>query len=229
MTTTVLESLVGEGKKFSDAEALAKGKLAADEHIANLNAQLEALKAQAASGSLVSAEAVDKILAEIKQSRQTPDTKPDASSKGTDNQSTGTLTEDQIVALMNKRDLQRQQQQAREQTLEQVAKVYGSKTDEFLTKLASDTGFTLDQLKSMAGTQPQAFLRIANLGQGRTSSTSQVSAVNSQAVTSSNLSGEVRNKAWYEAKMKEMGAKKFTFDKDLQSQMHRDMLGPNWE
>lgn len=229
MTTTVLETLVGEGKKFSDAEALAKGKLAADEHIANLNAQLEALKAQVASGASVSAEALDKILTEIKQSKQTVTNPSTSSDNG--NQSVKAPTEAEIVAIVNRQHEMRAQAQVRAETLGKVEKVYGSKSGEFLTKVADETGFSLDQLKALAGTNPSAFLRIANLNTVPQSS-GVSSSVNSEAVSSSvNLDGTVRNKSWYDAKRKEMGATKFAMDRQMQQQIHADRqrLGDSWD
>lgn len=55
-----LEALVGEGKKFTDAEALAKGKYESDKHIEHLHGELSALR-QELDKRLTLEEFVDKM------------------------------------------------------------------------------------------------------------------------------------------------------------------------
>lgn len=230
MTTTVLETLVGEGKKFQSAEQLAEAKVQSDQYIETLKAQLDGLKAQVDAGASVSAGAIESILAEIKQSKSGQPAV--TSSERTNNQGAQPLTEAEVLKIVERQHAQQAQAIVRAQTLDQVKRVYGNQSDEFLTKLAGDTGFTVDQLKNMAGTQPAAFLRIANLGQPRQVQGSPGATVNSQALTStSNTDGTIRDKSYWEAKRKEVGAKKFAFDSSLNTQMHADMqrLGDRWD
>ena len=44
ITENFLDHLVGEGKKFTDPEAMAKGKYESDRHVSNLEKQLAELK-----------------------------------------------------------------------------------------------------------------------------------------------------------------------------------------
>lgn len=232
MTTSVLETLVGDGKKYSSVEALAESRIKADEYIDKLKGDLAALQAQVGSGNPSTNDALEKILSELKNSNQNTVTTTDTSSNSS-NQPGPSLTEEQIVKIVERREQQRQQAQNVESCMAEVRKVYGTKADEFLSDLAKDIGQTVDQLKALAGSSPAAFQRIANLKNNNSQGTPGVSSsVNSQAATSStNSDGSVRNKAYYDAKMKEVGAKKFAFDSALQKQMHQDMirLGDNWE
>jgi hypothetical protein len=226
MTTAVLESLVGEGKKFQSVEQLAEAKLQSDQYIEKLKGDLAAVQAQAGSGN---AEALDRILAEIKNNQSV--TTQTTTSSDTSNQSGAALTEDKIVAIIERREKQRVATQNTETAMAQVRKVHGSKSEEFLAKLATETGTSVDELKAIAARSPAMFLKVADLDRTTQGTQTSTSSVNSQALkTSVNSDGSVRDKTFYDAKMKEMGSKKFVFDSALQVQMHEDMkrLGDAW-
>ncbi len=228
MTTTVLETLVGDGKKFQTAEQLAESKLQADQYIEKLKGDLAALQSQVSAGSGVSSEALDRILAEIK-SNQTG-TPPVKSSSDSSNQSGAGPTEAEIVKIIERRELAQVAARNTETAMAQVRKVYGDKSEQFLTKLATDVGMSVDELKAIAARSPASFVKIAGLT-GNAQSTTASGTVNTQSVTTTTSDGSVRNKAFYDAKRVEMGSKKFAFDSALQIQMHQDMqrLGDSWD
>lgn len=228
--TSTLDSLVGPGKKFATVEDLAKGKAEADTYIDNLKSQLEILKNQVSGQSNVNQQALDSILAEIKN---TNNKTTNNSSTQNDTKHDPGLTEADVLRLVEAVHAKERVQRVQNETLAELGRVYGDKSEAFLADIASKTGFSVDQLKSLAGTNPVAFKKLTDLGVRTSPATSVQGTVNSgslgnRAVTTGGA-GEVRNRAWYEAKKNEMGLEKFINDSALQAQMHRDLREDYWE
>lgn len=143
-----------------------------------------------------------------------------------------TLTSEDIVKLIE----QREQAKALERNLafakSEVKKQYGEKTDEVLAAKAVSLGLSLEQLEALGRTSPAAFLNLVGATKQPSTATAASSSTNSSALLAGdNAGGEIRNKAYYDKMKKDLGVKKFVFDRDIQAQLHRDMsaLGDAWD
>lgn len=230
--TSVRDQLVGEGKKFKTDEDLAKGKLEADAFVASLTQETAELKRQL-SEALKHADttsALEKIMTEITKPTVTDDKTIAGSPTDKVNQ-TQTLSQDDIVKIIEAREVEKQAVRNHADALAKVQKVYGDKTAEVLAAKAANLGLSVDELTALARRSPSAFVTLvgANPSNPGTRSMASAGTVNSQAQDGPNPG--VRNKAFYDAKMKEMGATKFVFDSKLQIQLHKDRmeLGDEWE
>lgn len=233
--TNALEVLVGEGKKFSTVEELAKGKLQSDTFIPVLEQQIVDLKTlvddlqQKADRT----EALERLMSELdnKNNGTNHGNPGDTSTQDKGNQPQ-TLTPEDIVNLIE----QREQAKAAERNLavvkDKLKQVYGERTDEVFKSKAAELGLTVEQLDALGRSSPTALLNLV----GATKQPSTASATSSSTNTSALLAGdspggEVRNKAYYDKKKQELGTKAFVFNRDLQAQLHRDMsaLGDAWD
>lgn len=226
---SIVDELVGEGKKFATVEDALKGKIEADEFIGQLkneNKELRTLLGTAMTAEERAA-TVQTILSKLNAgASNTPGTTPGAQGKGADgNQSVKALTADDARKLFLEMEQAKKADEnirAVEETL--VAK-FGDKTkvEQAIAQRAVELGVTEGVLKSLAATSPKAYLRMMGLDQQTSmsgGSTASRSAVNTAALTTDGL---VRDKAFYDKKKAEMGATKFALDSKLQQQMWRDM------
>lgn len=232
--TNVLETLVGDGKKFSSVEDLAKGKLQADTFITVLEGQIEVLKAEVAkAGNNTDRKKILEDLMTELQNTNNDSTKTkvgDQPSGSKDNQVAG-LSHDDVVKIVEAREAEDRAKRNLATAMEPFRKVHGEKTDEALAKRASELGMSVEELQSLAKRSPLAFQSVVGTPRDNTTrSMANHSSVNTPGITDPGAGG-VRNKAYYDALMKTTGALKFVQDRALQVQLHRDMtsLGDAWD
>lgn len=229
--TTVLDELVGEGKKFQTAEDLAKGKKDADVYIASLLERLDTIKGEyeTVSQKAAKTEALENLLNKLTKKEE--DTVTDSTEKGIPenlgNQPQA-LSQDDIVKILEAREASQQADRNKNEAIAKVAKVYGDKTKEVLEARAVALGMTVDELTKLAERSPTAFVSL--VGVSSTPSTVAMARGSSPAQGDTSSNG-VRNKAFYDNLKKELGTMKFVMDSKLQAQLHRDMhaLGDNWD
>lgn len=232
---TVLETLVGENKKFKDVEALAKGKVEADAYVATLLNTINTLSDELKNANL-SAERrtqLENLMSSLTNTTKTPvETKTENQPQGPDNQAGNSLSHDDVVKLLEARDQKAVRDRNVAAAMAPVRKLYGEKTDEVLTAKAKELGLSVEALTELAGRSPQAFLNVvgANARDTSTRSMTNHSSVGNPNATDIGAPG-VRNKAYYDNLQKEMGSWKFATDTKIQVQLHKDMsaLGDAWE
>ena len=225
---TALQGLVGEGKKFSTAEDLAKGKLESDTFITKLEAEnaeaLEALKV--AQDSAKDGQTVSELLKAMKDSQtKTPDDgKPVLSEddlrkivretvSGDSKEATASLNR----AVGNKLVLEKVGGDA------EAAKTY-------LADRAAALNLTVDQLATLSESSPQAFAELV-IGSTKDSTvkpsiTTLKTAGDGEGIAST-LALEVeghKTKAYYDALKKEMGVQKFLGNHKLQNAYLKDAM-----
>lgn len=230
--TTVLDELVGEGKKFKTVEDLAKSKKEADAFVVSLTGEIAGVRDElkAALGRADKTDALETLLHKLTEKTTVTDQTTDPSQKIVVDQ-TKTLSQDDIVKIIEARERDALAARNAASAMAQLTKVYGEKTDEVLAQKAQKLGLSLDDIKLLASKSPQAFLNVLGATGGTASAgTSSMASAPSVHVSGDVPDANVRNKAFYEAKKKEMGTKAFVFDSKLQVQMHRDMasLGDAW-
>lgn len=221
-TTSVLDELVGPGKKFATVEDLAKGKLEADTFIDKLKdenrqfvEELETMTKKVEEGSTVS-----ELLKEFREK----------SSQGGDNQN---LTEEALREYITKFLEGREETQTRDSNRDKGNKlvlglVNGDEeaAKKYITDRAKELRMSEASLVELSETSPEAFARLV------TDVTSTVpgsildipgrqNSLHAPAGVQMEIDG-YRTKAWYDKQRKEMGNLKFLKNHSLQNQMLKD-------
>jgi hypothetical protein len=221
---SVLDTLVGEGKKFSDAEALAKGKAQADEHIskieqenAELKAKLEADKSGDDKGTTVA------NLMKVVQEAQAA-----TSSKEGETMSTEEL--EKLVRSVVKDDKQADTKAAnRAQGNELVLKSVDGNVEAakaLVAERAAAVGLTPAQLAELSENSPAAFAKLIEAGS--TASSGDTSILPGQRTDAFGDTANMeldgyKTKAWFDAQRKQMGHVKYINDQTIQRELTRSM------
>jgi len=156
MKDSIVNELVGEGKKFKSIEALANGKLEADKFIENLkdeNSRLEetvsTLKAQ-----LDKALSIETLLTQTKQETKMTDSQP-------------TQPTQDLSALIKQALEEVKQNDIKEQNVkkaEELAKeIFGEKAAEEVSNRVKSLGLNPDFVKSVAMQSPEAYANLLGL------------------------------------------------------------------
>tara|TARA_R110000796_G_scaffold10047_3_gene33710 strand:+ start:714 stop:1478 length:765 start_codon:yes stop_codon:yes gene_type:complete len=161
---SVLGDLVGEGRKFNDVEALAKGKLEADRFIEQMKLENNQLK-----------EDLNKQQFELGVSNQLKETAsastaelsvPNNNDSGTSNTSTtqSTSSETDIASLveqtLKKRELEGVAKNNIAVVESELDKIYGTEAGNVVRQKASELGLPLAELEGMASKSPAAFMQL---------------------------------------------------------------------
>lgn len=153
-----VETLVGDGKKFKDVEALAKGKLESDNHIARLEAELAGIREDL--GKRVDAEAQ---LAEVRNELTVlRNARPQESKSNT----SSPLTVDGIQALVNESITRTERNRTSQSNIAlantAMLDAFGSFEQATAGVLAKskELGLSMDRLKEIAAESPTAFQKI---------------------------------------------------------------------
>lgn len=226
---SVLDQLVGAGKKFSDVEALAKGKQESDAFIQKLTDELRTLKgivlAQDAKNAKLEARLsiLDRLGDRTDDNSGTEDREPDLRNKGDAQHTTvKSLSEADVVATIQQHEQQKKAQENRRYVDETLSKMLGAEATGFIRQRAAELNISPEMLVSTAQTSPKAFFSLVGLApENATSSNSMYKPGNAPA--NATTKPPVRNSAYYAKLQQEMGTKKFVMDKALQVQMHQDM------
>jgi hypothetical protein len=216
-----LAALVGDGKRYRDAEALAKGRLDADAHIARLEAEakekteaISLLENRADEGATMK-----DILEHLKA----------GNSDDPQNQQEPVITEEAIADLvesrMDKRDDIRSARTNREVcNTALLSKFDGNKTDatEHLRSKSAELKISIKELQRMSEQTPGAFKRLLDIDQNR-GSRQEFRSPNSTGATGAGDTGaETRNASYYKALKKEVGFTKY-YTPAIQQQRFKDM------
>lgn len=224
-TVTIDESkdyvaeLVGEGKKFKDYAALAKGKYQADMTIEVLKKKADELKAE-----LNTRTSLESFLDKMRDGKEPPvvtqvppDLKPDQ------------LDDEALEARLNAILAQREARQKQETNADRVKRVLteqlGDQVQLTLNHRSKELGVSLDELKRIASSSPAAFFKL--VGVEETQGTPQYPSAPRTSVNSlgTPTNTGVKNKAYYDA-MKKTNPKAY-FEPKITSEMMRSMAECN--
>lgn len=233
----VLEALVGPGKKFDSAEALARGKLQSDLFIQRVTGENKDLRAavQDLSGKVGVGTEVKELLERLITSTAAPSATPSptvartASDAGTQAESNRIgLTREDVVNLLNESDRNRVAAANRNEANRRLHEAFGDTAGTVLQNKARDLGLSTDKLKALAETSPRAFYAMLGLD-NKSPPASAIRAggsgrgnVNTTTGMPSNPSG-LRGKKHYDALKTQVGIRKFVLDHNIQLQLHKDM------
>jgi len=227
-TTTVVDELVGEGKKYNNVEALAKSKTHADEHISklefeNANMREELTKLEEARKE---SKTIDDVIHAL-ENRPT-ETSP-ANQTGTDSVDVKSL----VAGEFNRRaEADRANENQTSVNAELINQFNGDveQAKTHLQKVREDSGLSVEQFKILAQTSPVAALRILNINPPQSKGDISVTSRGNLSPEAPPINSNRRNKSYYDALRKDMGIGKFYDDIKLQTQMQEDFasLGDDW-
>ena len=189
-TEQFLSELVGEGKKYSDVEQLAKAYVHADKHITLLERQTEELRAD-----LGKDDKINQILEQLSTEKTTTDT-AETTTQTTEELSKETL-EDLIKNTVTDLEKIRTAEQNRTKVIEDLKTKFGGKANEVLANRAKALNMSLKQLEDMAATSPTAFMTLIEGVQSPTD-TGIEGAVNTASLQSTQGAEQVKGHSYYQ-------------------------------
>lgn len=155
-TDNVLEQLVGDGKKYKDAEALAKSRIAADNHIAKLEREQAELRKE-----MENRLSLEEFLDQQKQlvARGTDDNHQEERTENVEG-----LTKEQVADLVRsaitKEKTEATQNENFEYVRSELTKVYGDNFADKISRRATQLRMSKEVLNAMALNHPHAFLEL---------------------------------------------------------------------
>lgn len=156
------EHLVGEGKKFADEEALARGKWESDQFIAQLQAEQAELRKELATRMTL-----EDFWEKTHQNTKTNE-EPSEPRSGEPKAQVNAPTKEEIAELVRRElsEATTQSQKVRnvEYVKNELTKTFGPNFSEKLRQKAEELGSSIEFLGSMAETQPKAFLTLMTGG-----------------------------------------------------------------
>jgi len=214
-TKDYLSELVGEGKKFTDAAALARGKAEADAHIRRLEREAQALRTDL-ENSVRMKEFLDnlKSVAPTKTAEElnagTPPREPNADvPKG--------LSLADVEKLMQERERSARENQNLEKAVSVAKQAFGANYGHVLSQKAEEMGISKEWLTDVAKTNPTAFLKLVGAETGNQNTTlfpqSSVRSVPQNNVQTKNL-------AYYQKLRKDDPVRYHS--REVQMEMHRE-------
>jgi hypothetical protein len=231
IATSVLDTLVGPGKKYADAETLAKSRLDADNYIETLKTENKELR------GLVTEQDTRLHKLESKVSildRLNVNTSGTVDNDGSQNGNQPEpkvvgLSEDDVIKVVENRERDALALANKREVDNTLNKLFGAEAAGFLLQKAADLGVDPSELKSLALKSPKMFYN--TLGINPNAKPGSTTYVGNQSSTSQSTTEPVRNHAYYEGLKKKMGVKAFFLDRGLQAQRMRDLsqLGEAWD
>lgn len=153
-----LEALVGEGKKFADANALAKAKLESDNFIKQLEREAAELRKEVSSKATM-----DEIMTQIRQlaPKTVDDRQPPA--PVTPSAHTPDELETVVARLLEQRKNEDKVSHNRSSVEAKIAEKWGADAQIQMNKKAKELGVELSYLQKVALESPSAFFRLVGL------------------------------------------------------------------
>lgn len=227
-TESVLDALVGEGKKFDTAEELAKGKLASDNHIAQIEAENASLKAQLEADNKVREQgaSVQELLDTVKANQANSSEQGQTMS----NEELATM----VKTVMSDEKSAETKATNRSQGNELVLKLAEGSVDtarHLVAQRAEALGMTPAALASVSESSPAAFAELMAGAKSTTQATGSPQALPGQMNT--DVYGTSRQleidgfktKAWFDGQKKEMGHVKYVQSPIINKELRRSING----
>lgn len=221
-----LEKLVGEGRKYSDTEALAKSRIHADNHISQLEKDNEELR-QELQKRLGMEEFYEKL--QEQSALAAPSNTPDEPYREERVSGQNEMSQDTIKALINDSLGEFVSAQNQEKNISAVKQELrnrlGDGFQEVMRERARQLGESTNDLMELAATKPQVFLELmAPSGSPRSQQPMSDPSMPRTQVNSSSSGdgGNVRNQTYYN-KLKQTDPSRY-HSKEVRVQMMNDAL-----
>lgn len=216
--------LVGEGKKFRDEEALARGKWESDQYIKTLEEKLDAMNKEL--GTRMSIEDFLKTQKErnnVSSPQGNPPVNeqlvPDASKKES-------LTKDDIASIVREALTVEQTKANRNVNISEAKKamadVWGASASTKINEAVDRLGLGKDFLNDIAARSPKAFLELVGATKQETKGNNNSPPVNQHRQPQSGYNPNVRNKLWWD-ELKKTNPKEYLNEANTVKR-HKDAL-----
>lgn len=219
ITEEFLESLVGDGKKFVDPEALAKGKYEADNYIKGLEKQLSELRSDIESSSKI-----DELMELVRNQNKEPEgANKNSGNPDPDNTSPGQMSEQELKALIEDHVTERDKQTSLSRSLLEAEKFledrFGVNAYTVINDRAKALDMSVEDLKALASTNLKAFYRL--IGTDTKQNQESTTLLGGKSTERGDFKGaEVRNSAFYKELRKK--DKKAYYHPKVQMQLMKD-------
>lgn len=229
--TSALDALVGPGKKYADAETLAKSRLDADNYIANLTKENKELRGLVTEQDtrLHKLESKVSILDHLNVSSRNVDNDDSQNNDQQPAPKVVGISEDDVIKVVENRERDLRALANKREVDNTLGKLFGAEATGFLIQKAAELGVDPSELKDLALKSPKMFYN--TLGINPNAKPGSSTYVGNQSTNVQSNSEPVRNNAYYEGVKKKMGVKAFFMDRGLQAQRMRDLaqLGEAWD
>ncbi len=215
---TYLDQLVGEGRKYSDPEQLAKGYANYDELNKDLTRQLDELRQE-----LSKQDHAKELLEKIKGTQGNDDRQKTADPTGSKDEDGGQKlgTEEMIRKLLSEEREKTKREENLAQISERMKKAWGDKASEEFENRLKAAGVDKETAASLAAKSPAAFYKLVGIDSTATKSTATPPETEKNAdFTFNGVAAGERNWAYYE-ELRRKDKKKY-FSVDVQRQMFKD-------
>jgi hypothetical protein len=167
-----LETLVGEGKKYSTASELAKGYVHADLTIKAREAELQQLREELKTRQTVE-EQLQNLRSRTDESRENRQNPPQSEPAKPPTQNDNVDLDNKIREAITQNQRETQVRQNQETVLSELLRIYGTeaKANDVIRQRASELGVSVSFLQDVALQSPKAFF--AQLGVDQASNLSQ--------------------------------------------------------
>jgi hypothetical protein len=217
----IYEELVGEGKKFSSPVELARGKYEADQFIERLKREAAELR-----NELNTRLKMEEVLDRLNQTSSTPPASSQNNQHGDRDDNPSALTPEKIAELVESKVAEREALRTREQNLafvrDELTKVFGSDYVTHLNRTAQELGFSQDQVRSLAGSNPKALLKLVGAQEAPRSNDPLAPPRSSVQTPLRPQETGLKNKAYFD-KIKQTDAARY-WSPAVQNEMHREAL-----
>jgi len=222
-----VDTLVGEGLRYSSVEELAKGKVEGDKFIEQLKAENEQMRSTLG-------ELEDRVKESTTLESVVNALKPQSQEDNGNNQSS--FNPEDIESLVSqtfeKREVQVKEKTNKDVVDNSLLEATGgdaTKATELLKNKLEQIGMPVEQFSSLAKSSPDAALKLIDINKQPTKRDPSLTGLDNRNPDNPAPVG-VRNKAYYDKLKRDMGAKKFFADFKLQAQMQDDFakLGTGW-
>jgi hypothetical protein len=223
-TSTALEQLVGEGKKFATVEDLAKGKLAADAHVATLETEAASTKEQLEK--LNKEKGTEYTVTDLMKAVKDATDSKEGDSDGAKPMSTEELQEliKSVIAgetATSTKDANRAKGNA---LVLDKAKGDPEVAKALVAERARAVGMSTQAMRELSEHSPDAFAKLMEIDSTQQApGTGALDSVNTDLLNSGavmEVDGH-KTRSYFEAKRKEMGNLKYIHDAGLQAEMQR--------
>jgi hypothetical protein len=222
----LLNTLVGEDKKYKSPADLAYAKLAADAHIKKIQEENKVLR-----DSLARQKALEDLLAQVNRKDDAPS---NAINPGNPSGESGAPSPDDLVAKvlssLEERNREAQRQANMKQVQEALPAALGPNWKAELRSRLADAGVDETLADQLAKDNPKAFFRLIGADAAKPATppagNSLLGPAPTQRVNSTAapvVSGE-KTQSYYDRVKKEMGVRKFYEDRKLQAEIHSQAL-----
>lgn len=152
-----LTELVGEGKKFKDTEALARGKYESDRFVQKLQDELRELREDFNQRSKL-----EEQVSRLEQFQSTASKREDTPSSEREPENTANMSAEEVAELIQQKIKQQKEADSQEQNLlsvkRELEKKWGSDFKRHLERRTVELGLGKEFANGLAATHPKAFL-----------------------------------------------------------------------